>query len=82
MGRWGRHAYLGDSQGRAPLVLEDVQADAAVRINVAVVDARREVYLRRIWMGQSVWVTGQPQASNGVLLTQLAFLKPSDKLPS
>jgi len=73
MGRWGQHKYLGDCQGRAPLVLQDVQADAAVRVNVAVVNTRREVHLWQRGRGQSVWVPRHTPAS------ELAVLKPPDK---
>lgn len=38
--------YLGDCEGGAPLVLEDVEADAAVGVDIAVIDARREVHLQ------------------------------------
>jgi hypothetical protein len=34
-----------DLQGRAPLVLEDVQADAAQLVNIGVVDLGQETHL-------------------------------------
>ena len=34
---------FGDGESRAPLVSQDVQADAAVAVDVRVIDARREV---------------------------------------
>ena len=37
--------YLRDSEGRAPVVLEDVQADLALAVDVAVVDASLEGHL-------------------------------------
>ena len=40
--------YLGDSEGGAPLVLQDVEADAAVRVDITVVDPRREAHFRRL----------------------------------
>ena len=40
--------HLGDGERRRPLVLEDVEADAAVAIDVAVVDARGEADLGRL----------------------------------
>merc|ERR1719245_2319091 len=36
---------FGDCQSRAPLVLEYVQADRTIRIDVAVINLRREVHL-------------------------------------
>ena len=36
---------LGDGQGGAPVVLEDVEADHALAVDVAVVDARAEGHL-------------------------------------
>lgn len=39
---------FGNGQGRAPLVSQDVQADAAVRVDVGVVDACGEVDLGRL----------------------------------
>ena len=39
---------FGDGQSGAPLVSQDVQADAAVGVDVGVVDARGEVDLRRL----------------------------------
>lgn len=38
--------HLADGERGAPLVLQDVQADAAVAVDVAVVDARLERDLR------------------------------------
>jgi len=37
--------HLGDGQRRAPVVLEDIEADVAVAVDVAVVDASAEHYL-------------------------------------
>lgn len=34
--------YLRNCEGGTPLILEDVQADTPVRVDVAVVDSRRE----------------------------------------
>ena len=42
-----KHA-LGDSQGRAPLITQNVQADASVRVDIGVVDASSEVDLWRL----------------------------------
>ena len=39
-------ADLGDCQGRAPLLLQDVQAYRAIRIDVGVVNLRLEVDLQ------------------------------------
>lgn len=39
---------LGDCESRAPLVPQDVQTDAAVRVDVGVVDASGEVDLWRL----------------------------------
>ena len=39
---------LADGEGRTPLVLQDVQADGAVRVDVRVVNARDEVDLGRL----------------------------------
>ena len=46
--RGDREEHLGDGQRGAPLVLQDVQADRAVLVDVAVVDLRRELALRRL----------------------------------
>ena len=40
--------HLGDRQGRAPLVLQDVQADHALAVHIAVVDSCPELDLRRL----------------------------------
>lgn len=37
---------LGDCEGRAPLVLQDVKADLAVAVDVAVVDTSPECHLQ------------------------------------
>jgi hypothetical protein len=42
-----RQQHLADSERRAPLVFQDVQADAAIAVNVAVVDACLECDLQR-----------------------------------
>ena len=39
---------FADGQGWAPLVSENIQADAAVRVDVGVVDTSSEVDLRRL----------------------------------
>ena len=39
---------LGDSEGWRPLLLENIKADGAVRVDVRVVDSRGEVDLRRL----------------------------------
>lgn len=44
---WGLLA-LRDGQSRAPLISQNIQADAAIRVDVRVVDARREVDFRRL----------------------------------
>ena len=44
----GRAHTFGDSEGGAPLVAQDVQADATVRVDVRVVDTGGEVNLRRL----------------------------------
>jgi len=36
---------LGDGQGRAPLISQNVQADATIRVDVWVIDPRGEVDL-------------------------------------
>jgi hypothetical protein len=46
--RTAREDTFGDGQGGAPLVTEDVQADAAVGVDVGVVYAGREVDLGRL----------------------------------
>eukprot|EP00413_Alexandrium_margalefii_P004025 CAMPEP_0204521276 /NCGR_PEP_ID=MMETSP0661-20131031/5693_1 /ASSEMBLY_ACC=CAM_ASM_000606 /TAXON_ID=109239 /ORGANISM="Alexandrium margalefi, Strain AMGDE01CS-322" /LENGTH=177 /DNA_ID=CAMNT_0051526861 /DNA_START=134 /DNA_END=667 /DNA_ORIENTATION=+ len=43
-----REQDLGDCEGGAPLVLQDVEADRSVRVHVAVVDLGGEVELRRL----------------------------------
>jgi hypothetical protein len=43
---WTHPRALGDGQSRAPLVSQNVQADATVGVDVGVVDAGREVDLR------------------------------------
>mmetsp|Transcript_7489 Transcript_7489/g.27143 ORF Transcript_7489/g.27143 Transcript_7489/m.27143 type:complete len:320 (-) Transcript_7489:12-971(-) len=40
--------HLGDGKGGAPVILEDVQADLALAVHVAVVDPRPEPQLRRL----------------------------------
>lgn len=37
---------FGDSEGGTPLVLEDVEADVALGVHVAVIDASAELHLR------------------------------------
>lgn len=39
---------LGDGQRRAPLILKDVEANATVGVDVAVVDAGRKIHLAQI----------------------------------
>lgn len=41
-----RQQHLADSQGGAPLVFQDIQADLAIAVDVAVVDARPKHHLR------------------------------------
>ena len=43
--RANRQEHLGNRQCRAPLVLQNVEADAAIRVNVAVVNTSRKVHL-------------------------------------
>ena len=43
--RADRQKDLGDGQRRRPVVLEDVEADGALAVDVAVVDARPERHL-------------------------------------
>lgn len=38
--------HLGDGEGGAPVVLQDVQADHALTVDVAVIDPRTKRYLR------------------------------------
>lgn len=38
--------HLGDGEGGAPVVLQDVQADHALTVDVAVIDPRTKCYLR------------------------------------
>ncbi len=49
-------AHLGDGERRAPLVLQDVQADLAVAVDIAVVDARAVHHLHgdaaQLWDGR------------------------------
>lgn len=45
---------FGDRKRRTPLVPQDIQTDAAVRVDVRVVDASSEVNLR--WLE---WVVGR-----------------------
>jgi hypothetical protein len=45
---------FGDRQSRTPLVPQDIQTDAAVRVDVGVVDASSEVDLWRL-----EWVVGR-----------------------
>ena len=40
-----REEHFRDGQSRAPVVLEDVQADRALTVDVAVVDSRAEYHL-------------------------------------
>ena len=40
--------HLGDGEGRAPLVLEDVETDASVGVDVRVVDSGAEGDFRRL----------------------------------
>ena len=46
-GSGGAHTFR-DSESGAPLVAQDVQADATVRVDVRVVDTGGEVNLRRL----------------------------------
>ena len=39
--------HLGDGEGRAPVVLQDVQTDHPLAVDVAVVDPRTKRYLAR-----------------------------------
>lgn len=41
-------SYLGDGERRTPVVLEDVEANAAFVVNVTMVDLRLELDLRRL----------------------------------
>lgn len=45
LGHGGRRTNLGDGQCGAPLCLENVKADAAVTVDVRVVDARSKCHL-------------------------------------
>jgi hypothetical protein len=45
--RFDKHTF-GDGQRRAPLIPQDVETDAAVRVDVRVVDAGGEVDLWRL----------------------------------
>ena len=59
--RADRQEHLGDSEGRRPLILQDVQANATVRIDVRVVNSRSEValgWLERVVSGE---VNGQKE---------------------
>merc|ERR1719189_3056742 len=40
--------HLRNREGRTPLVLQDVQADRSIRVDVAMVDLRGEMALRRL----------------------------------
>ena len=53
--------HLGDGEGRAPLVLKDVEADAALAVDVGVVHLRLEGHLRGLegvvcWCGKGAGV--------------------------
>ena len=48
LGKESAPSTFGDGQGRAPLVSQDIQADAAVGIDVWVVDTCCKVYLGRL----------------------------------
>lgn len=41
-----QYLTLGDGESRAPLVSQNIQADASVRVDIGVVDASGEVDLR------------------------------------
>jgi len=43
-----RQQHLRDRQCRAPLIPENVEADASIRVDVGVIDPGREVDLRRL----------------------------------
>ena len=43
-----REEHLGDGKGRRPLVLENIKADATVRVDVGVVDPGGELHLGRL----------------------------------
>ncbi len=55
--RADRQEHFADCERRAPLVLQDVQADLAIAVDVAVVDARAEDHLKIA----SQEVTGTPK---------------------
>jgi hypothetical protein len=38
--------HFANSEGRTPLILQNVEADSTIRVNVAVVDARSKMHLR------------------------------------
>ena len=57
---------LGNGQGRTPLVSQDVQTDATVRVDVGVVDARSEVNLRRLERVVCGEVDGEEENTTGV----------------
>ena len=66
--RWaGKNAHtFGDSQRGAPLISQNIQADAAVGVDIGVVDAGREVdlwWLERI-VGREV--NGEEENASGV----------------
>ena len=57
---------LGNGQGRTPLVSQNVEADATVRVDVRVVDARSEVNLRRLERVVCGEVDGEEENTTGV----------------
>ena len=61
-----RSLTFRDGQGGAPLVSQDVQADAAVRVDVGVVDAGGEVDLGRLEGVVGREVDGEEEDTSGV----------------
>ena len=63
---YGAGLTFRDGQGGAPLVSQDVQADAAVRVDVGVVDAGGEVDLGRLEGVVGREVDGEEEDTSGV----------------
>jgi len=58
--------HFGDGEGRGPVVLEDVQTDGALTVDVAVIDACTEQYLR--WFERIFWREMYVQEENAALV--------------
>lgn len=63
--RAGRLTF-GDGQGRGPLVSQDVQADAAIAVDIGVVDAGGKVHLGRLERVVGGEVDGEEEDTAGI----------------